>query len=83
MTLFDPDIFNLKRDILNKYENRKSIEDFKITVLEGFQTKLRNVRFNSLEINRDNKKIIIVQILENNYSGLYIDKVKYYYGGRI
>jgi hypothetical protein len=44
MTLFDPDIFNLKRD---------------------------------------NKKIIIVQILENNYSGLYIDKVKYYYGGRI
>jgi predicted HTH transcriptional regulator len=78
MTLYNPDIFNLKRDIINKYENRKSNQDFKFRFLSEFQNTLTNIKFNSLEITRDNKKVVIFQILENNYSGLYIEKVKYY-----
>lgn len=84
MTLFNPDIFEFKRDIIDTYKNRKSIAYFTIKNLSEFPNNIQdNIRFNYLEINRDYKKAVIVQILENNYSGLYIDKVKYYYGGRI
>lgn len=72
-------MFELGREIIDTYKNRKSI----IKNLSEFWNTLNNVRVNSLEITRDNKKIVIIQVFQNNYSGLYIEKVKYYYGGRI
>jgi hypothetical protein len=67
-----------RRNIINTYHcrfnNKKTVE-----ISEMLNKTLDDYSYNEIIISINNQKFIIIHILDKNYSGLYVEKVKYSY----
>jgi hypothetical protein len=72
MTLFDNNIFILKRKLIDAYSNNKFTNK---TISET----INNLAITSITIKKDNTTFDIMHILHKRYSGIYLEKVRYCY----
>jgi predicted nucleic-acid-binding Zn-ribbon protein len=68
----------LKRKVIDVYQNR-FISKIRLTTKDISETTLIGYSYYEIIKSINNEKFIVIHMLNKNYSGFYIEKVKYYY----